>query len=558
MAEIYNCIVIGAGWFGLAAAKSYIELHPTEKVLIVEAESSCGGTWSHDRLYPGLKSNNLWGSYEYPDFPMVEEVYGVKYGEHIPAATLHRYLTDFAKKFGVFERTRFNTAVDAIESVDDGSWKIHVKPTKGDGKPEILHTKKLIVASGLTSNPNLPTYPGQETFTPPFFHAKDFRTHADTVKTCKRAVIVGGAKSAFDCAYAYATEGGAQVDLIVRPSGQGPVWISPPWVTPLKRMMEELLSTRALTWFSPVPWDDDGYGVVRKFLHGTLPGNLMVKAFWSLISSDIVEAHGFNEHPEVFKLKPWHGAQWTGSGVSIHNYDTNFFDLIREGKVRVHIADVERLDGTTVHLTDGQALATDVVICATGWKKDSGIRHVNFDTGLPHSKADKERLSDAADQQVREMFPGLKDQPVLRYTPIKQEPLRNYRFIVPTNAVFKRNIAFAGMVSTVCTATFASVQALWISAFLDGKLKRSPKNDAEVLKEVMLHTQFGKWRYPCGYGAAIPDFAFDSVPYVDLLVNDLGLNPRRKASQMAELVEPYKPKDYKGLTEEWVASLKGL
>lgn len=49
------------GWFGLAAAKTYIELHPSEDIVVLEAESSCGGTWSENRLYAGLKSNNLHG-----------------------------------------------------------------------------------------------------------------------------------------------------------------------------------------------------------------------------------------------------------------------------------------------------------------------------------------------------------------------------------------------------------------------------------------------------------------------------------------------------------------
>ena len=570
------------GWYGLSAAKSYIELHPDEKILVIEAESTCGGTWSRDRLYPGLKSNNLWGSYEHPDFPMVEEVYGVKYGEHVPAATMHRYLTDFAKHFGVFERTRFDTAVDAIEAVPgDNSWKVHVRPSKGqqkDAEIEVLHTQKLIVATGLTTNPNLPTYPGQEKYTAPFFHAKDFHRQRDAVKDCKKVVVVGAGKSALDCAYVFAAEAGATVDLVMRPTGAGPVWISPPWVTPLKRMLEELLSTRALTWFSPCPWGgEDGFGIVRSFLHNSALGQILVGNFWNFIKADVVQAHGYNEHPEVFKMKPWHSPQWTGSGVSIHNYPTNFFDLVREGKVRPHLAEIERLDADNkVYLSDGQVVDSDVIICATGWKKESGIKLQNFDVGLQKSPEERQRLAQEADKRVRDLFPTLKDQPVISKAPVSSssatavtngvangtngkngngasEPMRNYRFIVPSGAVFDRNIAYAGMVSTVCTAMFASIQGLWISAFLDGKLTRAPKNDAEVLDEVMLHTQFGKWRYPCGYGANLPDFAFDSLPYVDLLMNDLGLPCRRKDTQINELLEPYKPRDYKGITQEWLA-----
>ena len=326
--------------------------------------------------------------------------------------------------------------------------------------------------------------------------------------------------------------------------------------------MDELLATRFMTWFSPCPWQsEDGFSLAHSFLHKTAPGRFLVDLFWGILSSEVVETHGYHEDNELFKLKPWASAQWTGSGVGIHNYATNFFDLVRSGKIRVHVADITRLEGENIHLSTGDVIGTDVLICATGWKKGSDLKFVNYSPALPHSKDELTTLRANADKEVRDMFPGLKAQPVMRYEHLKDtgvEPLRNYRFIVPANSVAKRNIAFAGMVSTVCTSIFSSVQGLWISAFFDGKLSRVAKNEGEGLKEVMLHTQFEKWRYPYGYGAHLPDFAFDSLPYVDLLVNDLGLRCHRKGSQVQELAEAYKPWDYLGLVEEWVEKEKGV
>ncbi|KAH7027965.1 putative dimethylaniline monooxygenase [Microdochium trichocladiopsis] len=585
--ESYHVIVVGAGWYGLAAAKSYLAAHPDHRVLVIEAERTVGGTWSEDRLYPGLKSNNLWGSYEYPDFPMSQEVYGVGYGQHIPAAVLHRYLTDFAKKFGVFERIQFQTKVTAIEAVEaTGAWRVHTTSVKpgSQGETAVFDTEKLIVASGLTSEPNLPRYNGQETFTSEFFHAKDFCRKADVVQTAKTAVVVGGGKSALDCAYALAVEGGATVHLIIRPKGDGPLWLAPAFVTPLKRMMEELLATRLLTWFSPTIFGgEDGYGGIRNFLHGTRLGNWLVKGFWGVLKADVLGAHGYAKHVEVGKLTPWQSPMWTGSGVGIHNYDSNFFDLVREGKVLIHVADIERLSGKSVYIsTRGPKEPiedVDVVICATGWKKDAAVAIRNFDVGLAAQDAEREKLIAEADAAVLREFPMLKDQPKLTYsrnsapaepTPnnnntntntkgagAKSEPLRNYRYIVPTQGFFGRSFAYAGMVSTVTTSIFASVQALWITAYFDGKLSRCPATEDEVVREVLLHTQWNKWRYPCGYGSSLPDFAFDSIPYVDLLVRDLGLDNHRGKSTVADVFKPYKPKDYAGLDQEWLASQQG-
>lgn len=215
---------------------------------------------------------------------MLTEVYGVKPGEHIPGPTLHRYLTDFAKKFGVYSRIQFSTKVESLQSSTGGGWIISTSPKSQRGEQRI-ETRKVIIATGLTSQPNFPSYLGSETFDAPYFHAKDFCRNGETVKTAKNAVVVGGAKSAYDVAYAY-SENGVNVDLVVRPNGNGPVWISYPWVMGGKKRLEQLLAVRWMTWFSPCPFGGvDGWQWVRNFLHGTAAGRLLVRKFWGGLES---------------------------------------------------------------------------------------------------------------------------------------------------------------------------------------------------------------------------------------------------------------------------------
>lgn len=196
------------GWFGLAAAKTYLQVHPESKVILLEAESSVGGVWSENRLYPGLMSNNMVGTYEYPDFPMDEKTFGVKPGEHIPAQVVHDYLTSYAKKFGVFECTKFKTKVESIERGEKGGWLL--KTTAGN-----IQSSKLIVATGMTSQAFLPTFKGQESFGVPLFHGKDFLKNAETLTTSKRVTVFGSTKSAWDAVYTYASKG-IEVDWIIR------------------------------------------------------------------------------------------------------------------------------------------------------------------------------------------------------------------------------------------------------------------------------------------------------------------------------------------------------
>lgn len=47
------------------------------------------------------------------------------------------------------------------------------------------------------------------------------------------------------------------------------------------------------------------------------------------------------------------------------------------------------------------------------------------------------------------------------------------------------------------------------------------------------------------------DFVFDAVPYMDLMMRDLGLQPNRKQG-WKDVWQPYGPADYRGCVDEWV------
>jgi cation diffusion facilitator CzcD-associated flavoprotein CzcO len=65
-------------------AKTYHQVCPEKSILVLDSARSIGGTWAKERLYPGLKTNNLLGSYEFGDFPMTPGRFDVKPGHHIP------------------------------------------------------------------------------------------------------------------------------------------------------------------------------------------------------------------------------------------------------------------------------------------------------------------------------------------------------------------------------------------------------------------------------------------------------------------------------------------
>ncbi|CAK7226302.1 hypothetical protein SEUCBS140593_006194 [Sporothrix eucalyptigena] len=594
--ETLDLVVVGAGWFGLCAAKTNHQLHPEATFAVIDGAATVGGVWAEHRLYPGLKSNNMLGTYEYPDFPMTTEVYGVKPGEHIPGTVVHRYLADYADKFGVAAHFRGSTKVVSAELIPEGGWTLTLEK---EGKTSTLVARKLIVATGLTSEPFLPHIEGQETFGVPLFHGRDFLQHADTLEipegnTDKKTVAVfGGTKSAWDMVYAYASKG-IQVEWIIRSTGHGPIWQAPPYVTPLKKWLEKLVMTRMLTWFSPCIWGDaDGYTGMRGFYHGSALGRRITDTFWSILGGDVITLNKYAAHPETAKLKPWSEAMFTASSFSILNYETDFFDLVRSGKVHIHLGEISSLSsGGKVHLADGTLLTVSALACATGWKHVPPMKFlpegIDKQLGLPHVPSEDEPVFsktavDKADDEILKRFPRLRDQPVQNknLTPLLTSgglsstdsitpstpltPYTLYRFVLPPTSEFvrRRDIAFAGVVMNFSIPLMAQLQSLWILALFDGTL---PKNvvpsadDQEKLASLqyttVLTSRFGKWRYPAGHGNQFPDFVFDALPYLDQLLGDLGLPIYRKGGLLAEATTPYGPEDYKDIVAEWQAKVK--
>lgn len=113
---------------------------------------------------------------------------------------------------------------------------------------------------------------------------------------------------------------------------------------------------------------------------------------------------------------------------------------------------------------------------------------------------------------------------------------------------------------TLHTAILAQAQALWVTAFFKHRVPRlitssqhSPDMEA-IQRSTFYHTEYQRMRRPKetdGTGDRCPDLVFDSIPYVDLLLSDLGLPYHRKGSWYREITEPYNLRDFKGLVEEW-------
>ncbi|KAE8846903.1 hypothetical protein PTNB73_03051 [Pyrenophora teres f. teres] len=575
-----DLVIVGSGIYGLTTAHTYHRLHPSACILILDTAPSIGGPWAPHRTFPGLKTNNLLGMYEHPDFPMDEQTFGVKKGEHIPAAKMFDYLTAFVKWADIEQFLRLRTTVDVIERNSHGNegWTLHCSffSSTNNKDQTVIKAKKLVIAAGVASTSFMPSYPASEKFQPPVVHSKDFAAnYSAIVKPNTHTTIIGSGKSAWDIAYACATQTSSTATILIRPNGNGPIWMTPTHVTPFRLWLEKLVHTRFFGFMSPCPWATTTglEGWLRAIFHRTWIGRKIMAGFWHILGEDAIALNGMDSDPETKKLRPWRGAFEVGNALSIHNYPTSFFDLVKTGKIKVLVDEIASLDAQRqVQLKSGDVLHTDAVVCATGWQKGHKFCFeppaLESDFALPSTSPltpEETALIKSTEECLYRDFPYLKERdtsrvyhpdPSLRHTQpytAQSQPYRLYRFMVPPDLYTERSVAFAGALMCLGGFPCAYIQSIWITAWLDGTMP-APMESArsKVLEATYRDTQYCVLRGAMSYGHTLPDIVFDTLPYFDMLLEDLkdvSVDGRRKGGALKECVSSYGPEDYRGVLD---------
>lgn len=215
-------LIIGAGWYGLAAAKAYFTLFPNINLTILDQDSTVGGVWSASRCYPGLLADSPPANFDFSDLPMDTEL-GIEQWADLPAEMVHEYLERYVDKFGLRRCLRLSTRVLGVEKDDGRGWRVEVQDVSGEGGREVLVCDKLTIAAGVNSIPKFPDDIDWSSFAGPVMHSKDVGTKHGllTAENVKRVTVVGGNKSAVDVVYLCA-KAGKEVDWVINPSGYGP------------------------------------------------------------------------------------------------------------------------------------------------------------------------------------------------------------------------------------------------------------------------------------------------------------------------------------------------
>lgn len=189
-----------------------------------------------------------------------------------------------------------------------------------------------------------------------------------------------------------------------------------------------------------------------------------------------------------------------------------YFRALASGAIEPHRAALTGFSDTGLQLADGEAVQADIVVLALGYKRPS----------LPFLPADlREAL--AADADGAQL----------------------YRHIIHPH---HPRIGFAGFNHNPLHIPSAEIAALWMDAEITGALTLpSPEAMAESVARVRdwkrANTNFEPTRaYYVGS---------HMHNYLDVLLGELGLNSRRKANRVAEMMAPYRAADYATIIDEY-------
>ena len=205
--------VIGAGPSGLAQLRAFASAAQKgaeiPEIVCFEKQRNWGGLWNytwrtgldefgepvHGSMYRYLWSNGPKEGLEFADYSF-EEHFGKQIASYPPRAVLFDYIEGRVKKAGVRSWIRFSTVVRHVTwspRTRKCTVRVHDLPNDRSYSEEFDH---VIVASGHFSTPNVPEFPGFDTFNGRILHAHDFRDAREFIG--QDILIIGTSYSAED------------------------------------------------------------------------------------------------------------------------------------------------------------------------------------------------------------------------------------------------------------------------------------------------------------------------------------------------------------------------
>ena len=342
--EHFDVIIVGAGLSGIGAARQLQEKCPGKSFVVLEARADIGGTWDLFR-YPGIRSDSDMYTMGYDSKPW-REPKAIADGPSILT-----YIKEAASETGIDKHIRFGHKVHAAAwSSDDARWTVTAAHGEEGGEVQVTGNM-LFMCSGYYSYARgyTPEFEGYEDFRGDVVHPQQWPDALDY--TGKRVVVIGSGATAMTVVPAMAKTA-AQVTMLQR----SPTYVvSMPAVDPiatlLNKCLPQQLAYRLIRWKN-VQFQRYVYRQTR-----INPGKVKDKLL-SLVRKRLGPDYDVDKHftPDY---DPWDQRLCLIP-------DGDLFDAIKAGDVTVRTEEIKRFTADGILLTNGEELAADIIVTATG------------------------------------------------------------------------------------------------------------------------------------------------------------------------------------------------
>ena len=342
-------VVVGGGQGGIALGARLRQIGVP--ALVLEKNERPGDSWR--RRYRTLCLHDpVW----YDHLPYL------KFPDNWPVFSPKDKIGDWLEMYtSVMEIPYWSsTTVDSATYDEDAEeWTVRVNR---DGEDLTLRPRHLVLATGMSGKPNVPTLPGQDVFAGEQHHSS--RHPGPDRYAGKRAVVIGSNNSAHDiCAALW--EAGADVTMVQRSSTH---------IVKSDTLMEiglgALYSEEALA---------NGITTEKAdLIFASLPYRIMHEFQIPLYEQMAERDADFYERLE--KAGFWHDWGEDGSGLfmkylrrgSGYYIDVGAGELVAGGEIKLAHGQVAELTTDSVVLEDGTTLPADLVVYATGYGSMNG------------------------------------------------------------------------------------------------------------------------------------------------------------------------------------------
>lgn len=337
----HEVVIIGAGFSGIGAS-ILLDKAGFSNYLMVEEGGGVGGAW-HWNTYPGIAVDIPSFSYQFsfetrPDWSRV----------YAPGAELKAYAEHCVDKYGVRDRVRFGTRIEAATFDQEADvW------TLATAEGDTITARFVVNASGPLSQPKYPELDGLSDFAGITMHTSRW-DHSVELKG-KRVGIIGTGASAVQVIPAIAPEV-EKLTVFQRT----PIWCLPKPDRPLRDrerwLLEHVPGARLTARLLSQVFVELNFPLAAHF-YGVVPladrGEKIARAFLAK------EVHD----PAVRdKLTPRYGL-----GCKRPSFHNEYLATFNRQNVELETAAIERVAPAGIRTSDGEH-ELDILILATGFR----------------------------------------------------------------------------------------------------------------------------------------------------------------------------------------------